>query len=91
MAADRLGIFGRELLRAFVAQHARQIQREGAAAADLAVHRDLAPGLPGKAEHLGQAQASALADFLGGEERLEDARQMVCGMPTPVSSTDTAT
>ena len=56
---------------------ARQIQRELAAFADLAVHHHLAAGLLCETEHLRQAEPGALADFLGGEERLEDALELV--------------
>ena len=42
----------------------------------------------GEAEDLAEAEASALADRLGSEERLEDARSSTSGaMPQPVSAT----
>ena len=43
------------------------------AAADLAFDPDLAARLVGEAEDLAEAEAGALADRLGGEERLERA------------------
>ena len=49
----------------------RQVEREGGAAAGRALDRDVAAGLLGEAEDLGQAEARALPDLLGGEERLE--------------------
>ena len=52
---------------------ARQIDRDGGAAAELAFDPDLAARLVGEAENLAEAQAGALADRLGGEERLERA------------------
>ena len=44
-------------------------------------------GLQGDAVDLGEAEAGALADRLGGEERLGGARATSAGMPTPVSAT----
>ncbi len=69
---------GRLPLRQQVWRHARQIEREGAALPHLALDGHLAAGLPGEAEHLRQAETGALADLLGGEERLEDAARS-CG------------
>ena len=37
-----------------------------------------------------QAEPGALADFLGGEERLEHLAEHVGGMPVPVSVIDSA-
>src|SRR5205085_11773252 len=51
----------------------RKVDRDRRAAAKLAVDPDLAAGFVGKAEDLAQAKAGALADRLGGEERLERA------------------
>src|SRR5439155_10218662 len=50
---------------------ARQIDRNGGAAADLAFDADLASRLMGEAENLTEAEARALADRLGGEEGFE--------------------
>ena len=50
----------------------RQIDRERRALAGRAYDLDVAVGLLGKAERLAEAEAGSLADFLGGEERLED-------------------
>ena len=48
----------------------------------------MAAGLTAKAIDLAQAEAGALADFLGGEERIEGARAASQrSMPTPVSIT----
>ena len=55
----------------------RQIEREGRALPDLALNRNVAAGLLGKAVDLGQPEARALADLLGGEERLEDLDELV--------------
>ena len=51
---------------------ARQVDAEGRALADLAVGEDVAARLLDDAVDGGQAEAGALADILGGEERLED-------------------
>src|SRR5882724_11844293 len=80
---DRRRIVGEQRLRAVVADHPRQIQRECRALAELACHLHLAAGLPGEAEHLRQAEAGALADLLGGVERLEDAAEHVVWNPDP--------
>ncbi|MNS69583.1 hypothetical protein D3C72_1029000 [compost metagenome] len=50
---------------------ARQVQVHPGALADLAVQGDMAVGLLAEAVHHRQAQADALADRLGAEERLE--------------------
>jgi hypothetical protein len=55
----------------------RQIDGEGRAFAMRARHRDVAFGLLCEAEGLAKAEAGALADFLGGEERLEDGLDIV--------------
>ena len=52
---------------------ARQIDRNGGPASDLALDADLAARLVGEAENLAEAEAGALAHRLGGEERLERA------------------
>ena len=44
-----------------------------------ACDRDIAAGLLGEAERLAQPEAGALADFLGGEERLENRIQVRSG------------
>ena len=51
-----------------------QIDGEPGTHPHLAVHLDLAPVLLDDAVNLRQAQASALADRLGGEEGVEDVR-----------------
>ena len=51
--------------------------RLGRELADFARHYHFAAGLLGKSEHLRQAKPGALADFLGGEERLEDPPELV--------------
>ncbi len=76
---ERRRIFRRHLLRPVVAGDARQIQREDAALADFAGDHHFAAGLPGEAEHLRQAEPGALADLLGGEERFEDASELLAG------------
>ena len=55
----------------------RQVQGEGRAFPGPARDVDVAPGLLREAEDLGEPEAGALADVLGGEERLEDPRQHV--------------
>ncbi len=50
----------------------RQVDREGRALAEHALHLDVAFGLLGEPERLAKAKAGSLADFFGGEERLED-------------------
>src|ERR1700738_4712124 len=77
LAADRLRVFGRYLLRSCVADDARQIQRENAALAQFTRHHHFAAGLPGEPEHLRQAEPGALADLLGGEEWFEDASELL--------------
>ena len=69
----------------------RQVDREGRAPAGLARDRDVAVGLLGKAERLAEAEAGALADFLGGEERLEDRLEQGGRDARPVSVTVMAT
>src|SRR5947208_3070938 len=66
----RLLLFGRR----HRAVDARQIDGEGAALADAARDVDRAARVGDDAVDQRQAEAGALADFLGGEERLEDAR-----------------
>src|SRR5260221_522831 len=56
---------------------ARQEDREGGALAGLAVDEDEAAGLLDDAVDGGEAEAGAGADFLGREERLEDAREIL--------------
>ena len=56
---------------------ARQKDRDGGAAPLPARDRHRAAGLLGEAIDLAQAQTGALADVLGGEERLEHPRQNV--------------
>src|SRR5262249_57329700 len=51
---------------------ARQIERDGGALPDPALHVDHAPRLVGEAIDLAQAEAGALANLLGGEEWVED-------------------
>ena len=76
-----LAVTGRERCilvsdRRLHARHAldlRQVEGEGRALPDRAVHVDVAARLLGEAEHLGETEARALADFLQGGEGLEDA------------------
>ncbi len=59
---------------------------------DLAFDRDVAAALLDDAVDHRQAEAGALARLLGGEEGLEDLRHgSPCGMPVPVSETDSIT
>ena len=81
VAVGRRRFLGARLQRPLDGGDARQVQREPAAAADLAVHHHLAAGLLGEAEHLRQAEPGALADFLGGEERLENAPELILRNP----------
>ena len=67
LAAGRGGFDGVDRHRGL-----RQVDRKGRTLAGLARDLDVAVGLLGKAERLAEAEAGALADFLGGEERLED-------------------
>ncbi|MEJ0070988.1 MAG: hypothetical protein WDO24_22180 [Pseudomonadota bacterium] len=52
-----------------------EIESEGRAHAKLAVDADMAAGLLDESEHHAETQPGALADRLGGEERLEDLGQ----------------
>ncbi len=54
---------------------ARQIEPDDCAVADLGVDRRVAAGLLDEAVDHAEAKPGALADVLGGEERLERARQ----------------
>ncbi len=57
----------------------RKIDREGRALAGFGIDEDIAARLLDDAVHRRQAKPCALADILGGEERLEDARLDVGG------------
>src|SRR6185437_12047309 len=61
----------------FAARMARQEDRERGALLGLAVDEDESAGLLDDAIDGGEAEAGAGADFLGREERLEDARQIL--------------
>src|ERR1051326_5614817 len=56
---------------------ARQVKPERRAKAPLAVDVDVAAGLLDEAEHHREAEPAALADRLGGEERLENPAENV--------------
>ena len=58
---------------------ARQINFEGGAGIQFAVNADVAAALADDAVAGGQAEAGALAEALGGEERLEQMRLDVLG------------
>ena len=60
---------------------ARKVDGNGRSPANLAFDPDLAAGLVGKAEDLAEAETSALADRLGGEEGLERAVEHSRGHP----------
>ena len=64
---------------------AGKINMEGRALAQFALHLDPAVMLLDDAEDGGQAEAGAFAQFLGGEERLENARQVFRRDALPVS------
>src|ERR671918_392499 len=68
------GDFGRGRLH-FYPLYAREINDEGATASGSARHIDRARGIGDDAVNEREAEARALADLLGGEERLEDARE----------------
>ena len=73
--------------RRVLAEMARQVDLDRRALPDLAVDLHVAAGLLDEAEDLAEAQAGALADLLGGEERIERPRRDLGGMPVPVSVT----
>ena len=64
---------------------ARQVDDDGGALAERALDVDMAPRLGDEAVHHAQPQARALADLLGGEERVEDARQRLGRYPRTLS------
>lgn len=70
---------------------ARQIDGDHRAAAGLAACGDRAARLAGEAVHLREAESGALADRLGGAERLEHPLHHSGGMPLPVSMMASAT
>ena len=73
-----------------VGEQARQVDLHRRALAGLAVDLHVAAGLLDEAVDLREAEAGALADILGGEERLEGAGRIIARlMPTPVSVIDT--
>ena len=63
----------------------RKQDLEARALPGLAVHADVTPALGDDAVGRGQPQAGALAQGLGGEERLEQMRRVSSSMPSPVS------
>ena len=65
----------------------RKVQVHGRALADVARDARVAARLTHETVHHGQTEAAALADFLGGEERLERALHDVGRHARPVSAT----
>ena len=68
-----------------------EIDGDGGAAADRAGRDHGAARLMGEAVDLRQAETGALAERLGGEERLEDPGSTSGAIPTPVSVIASAT
>ena len=64
---------------------ARQINLHRRAGADLGINLDMPARLFDEAVDLAQTKPGALAGRFGGEERIEDSRRDVRGMPVPVS------
>ena len=56
----------------FAGSRRRQVDRDGRSLADLLSALTVPPDLMGEAVDLRQAEPGALADLLGGEERIED-------------------
>ena len=56
---------------------ARQIELDGGAVSGLAVDRDVSAGLLDEAVDLAQSESGALTGRLGGEERVDGARDHV--------------
>ena len=74
-----------------VGEQPRQVDLDRRAVADLAVDLHVAAGLLDEAVDLREPEAGAVADVLGGEERLERLRSDLRPMPVPVSVTASMT